>query len=376
MTGTSDGETVSKSMTYTPGGMMETYSDGERVQQNTYIGGETRIRKEEGTSLQNLTDITNYFYQEGSVLYTTDYESNPESFNLLNISDIFGTERTDGSDEYYYFYLNDIRGSKTGLIDSTTGSIVSYWYNDFGEVSEERSDDYEDFINEVQYTGAIYDVSTGLLYLNARFYDSSTGRFISQDSYRGERDEPGTWHLYAYCVNDPVNHKDLTGNNSYYLQDISDADWERVLNKWYSKIPTKNNHYGRNVKNINLPKNEDEAISDGYKPKGKPLDNCHQFTAPTKRSKRNKKYVSKNGRKEVIFDYTGKHVVTDDRDIGTYNNGKGIFEHFWKDVIPYFKWGNTKKDSTTRKKRMNAYGLVFLPYPKYRVDEVLDSLPD
>lgn len=31
MTGTSDGETVSKTMTYTPGGMMETYSDGERV---------------------------------------------------------------------------------------------------------------------------------------------------------------------------------------------------------------------------------------------------------------------------------------------------------------------------------------------------------
>ena len=61
MTGTSDGETVSKTMTYTPGGMMETYSDGERVQQNTYIGGETRIGKAEGPRLRNLTDITNYF---------------------------------------------------------------------------------------------------------------------------------------------------------------------------------------------------------------------------------------------------------------------------------------------------------------------------
>ncbi len=217
MTGTVEGDSVTRTMTYTPGGMMETYSDGERVQRNTYIGGETRVRKEEGTSLQNLTDITNYFYQEGSVLYTTDGESNPKSFNLLNISDIFGTERTDVSDEYYYFYLDDIRGSKTGLIDSTARSIVSYWYNDFGEVSEERAEVYEDFINEVQYTGAIYDVSTGLLYLNARFYDPSTGRFISQDSYRGERDEPDTWHLYAYCANDPVNYVDPSGHLKQYF---------------------------------------------------------------------------------------------------------------------------------------------------------------
>ena len=191
---------------------METYSDGERVQQNTYIRGETRIRKEEGSSLQNLTDITNYFYQEGSVLYTTGQDNENKSFNLLNVSDIFATERESENTEEYYFYLNDTRGSKTGLIDNTAEGVVSYWYNDFGEVSEERNEDYEDFINEVQYTGAIYDSSTGLLYLNARFYDPETGIFTSQDTYRGERDEPVTWHLYAYCANDPVNFVDPSGN--------------------------------------------------------------------------------------------------------------------------------------------------------------------
>ena len=191
---------------------METYSDGERVQQNTYIRGETRIRKAEGTSLQNLTDITNYFYQEGSVLYTTGEENETKSFNLLNVSDIFATEREEANSDEYYFYLNDVRGSKTMLIDNTARGIVSYWYNDFGEVSEERNEAYEDFVNEVQYTGAIYDGATGLLYLNARFYDPATGRFTSQDSYRGERDEPDTWHLYSYCSNDPVNYSDPSGH--------------------------------------------------------------------------------------------------------------------------------------------------------------------
>lgn len=86
---------------------METYSDGERVQRNTYIRWETRIRKEEGTRLQNVTDITNYFYQEGSVLYTADNDNETKSFNLLNISDIFGTERAIGSVDSYYFYFDD-----------------------------------------------------------------------------------------------------------------------------------------------------------------------------------------------------------------------------------------------------------------------------
>ena len=68
------------------------------------------------------------------------------------------------------------------------------------------------FVNEIQYTGAIYDELTGLLYLNARFYDPSTGRFITQDSYRGEKNDADTWHLYAYCANNPINYVDPSGH--------------------------------------------------------------------------------------------------------------------------------------------------------------------
>ncbi len=55
---------------------------------------------------------------------------------------------------------------------------------------------------------------TGLLYLNARFYDPQTGRFITRDTYRGERDDAGKWHLYLYCANNPVNYVDPSGH--YY----------------------------------------------------------------------------------------------------------------------------------------------------------------
>ncbi len=104
-----------------------------------------------------------------------------------------------------------MRGSTVNVIDNSGNTVLSYWYDDFGQVSEYRESG-NSLINEVQYTGAIYDELTGLLYLNARFYDPATGRFISQDTYRGERDDTGTWHLYAYCANDPVNYVDPSGH--------------------------------------------------------------------------------------------------------------------------------------------------------------------
>ena len=48
--------------------------------------------------------------------------------------------------------------------------------------------------------------------MNARYYNPAEGRFISQDSYRGELDELDQWHLYAYCANNPINYTDPSGH--------------------------------------------------------------------------------------------------------------------------------------------------------------------
>jgi len=51
--------------------------------------------------------------------------------------------------------------------------------------------------------------------MNARFYNPSTGRFISQDSYSGNPYDPWTQNLYTYCGNNPTNMVDPTGH--YFL---------------------------------------------------------------------------------------------------------------------------------------------------------------
>lgn len=79
-------------------------------------------------------------------------------------------------------------------------------------MTEELGD--TNFSNEICYTGAVYDASTALYYLNARYYDPENGRFLTEDTYRGELDKPETWHLYAYCANNPVNYTDPSGHSA------------------------------------------------------------------------------------------------------------------------------------------------------------------
>ena len=60
-------------------------------------------------------------------------------------------------------------------------------------------------LNPIRYRGYYYDVETGLYYLQSRYYDPETGRFISPDVIA----EGG--NIYTYCLNDPVNRSDESG---------------------------------------------------------------------------------------------------------------------------------------------------------------------
>ncbi len=195
--------------TYDPAGRLSTCTvreNGKTITQQTnqYNGSGTRIQKSEnGTA-------TNYYYSQGSVLYTEDGSGKGTSLNLHGTAgNIIATGRKTGSKEGYYYYHKDPAGSITNLRDASGASIVSYQYTDFGQTSIYGD---ADFYNEICYNEAIYDRSTGLYYLNARYYDPEDGRFLSRDSYRGDSGNPSTLHLYTYCANNPVNYEDPSGH--------------------------------------------------------------------------------------------------------------------------------------------------------------------
>ena len=174
------------------------------IQQNIYNGEGQRIQKIDGD------ETINYYYQDGVVAYTTDTDGNQNSQNLIGTDgNVLATERFQQNATQYYLYNKDIQGGTSSLVKEDGSADATYQYTDFGETTIQGDDQAK---NEVCYTGGIYDQSTGLYYLNARYYNPEDGRFMTEDSYRGEIMKPEIGHLYVYCANNPVNYVDPSGH--------------------------------------------------------------------------------------------------------------------------------------------------------------------
>ncbi len=71
------------------------------------------------------------------------------------------------------------------------------------------------------FLGATEDSASGLTYLNARYYDSKLGRFLSVDPI-AVATNPQSLNSYSYGFNNPITFKDPTG---LYADGISQAGW-------------------------------------------------------------------------------------------------------------------------------------------------------
>lgn len=182
----------------------KTGSSVEYTQENQYNGFGQRVEKKEGA------EVTDYFYDGTAVLYTKDKDSAVTSFNLIGAEDnILATARpgSEGATEFYT-YTKDIRESTMNLIGADGTAQVSYDYDDFGETTVYDKNKEKPFYNEICYTAGVYDRTTGLYNLNARYYDPENGSFLTQDTYRGSRSRTETLNLYTYCAGNPISYSD------------------------------------------------------------------------------------------------------------------------------------------------------------------------
>ena len=185
---------------------------------NPLSTGATYAYNAQGQRVTRVEDevVTHFYYTGSALLFTTVNEYVLQTQNILDPSGTivasrrFEGQAATGQDPYaenYFFYRYDIRGSVTTIVDGEGAVVKSYDYDEFGVTTSTG----DAFFNEVTFTGSIADAS-GLLYMNARYYNPSTARFLSQDTYTGSAFDPWTQHLYAYCNNNPVNMIDPTGH--------------------------------------------------------------------------------------------------------------------------------------------------------------------
>ena len=130
-------------------------------------------------------------------------------------SDRLSLDRFVGSTGYY---LYDPRGSVTGLTNEEGQIYQSYRYSVFGEITF-GAPQYE---NEYTYNGESYNPNIKSQYLRARYYCVVTADFLTEDRYLGRITEPLTLNRYNYCVSNPLNYVDPSGNMPEWLKELLD----------------------------------------------------------------------------------------------------------------------------------------------------------
>ena len=122
---------------------------------------------------------------------------------------------------YYYYY--NLQGDVIGLYDSDLNSVVQYSYDSWGKLLSVTGSLAETVgkANPFRYRGYYYDSETELYYLNSRYYDPETGRFVNADGYvSGPEKVIQGYNLFVFCDNNPVNKVDDSGNWPKWIKNV------------------------------------------------------------------------------------------------------------------------------------------------------------
>ena len=114
-----------------------------------------------------------------------------------------------------YFYLKNAQGDVTGLVNASGTQVVSYTYDPWGAPMSTGGTMAATLgaVNPLRYRGYVYDTETGLYYVSSRYYNPEVGRWINADNQiAGVGGEILGYNMFAYCMNNPVNMSDPTGN--------------------------------------------------------------------------------------------------------------------------------------------------------------------
>lgn len=215
---------------------------------------------------------------------------------------LYYENRGDGATELYYFYdtygklsairciiparsvdsvfytLTNAHGDVMAIFTSGGSRIAAYDYDAWGNQTcytvtqnELGQDiytrvDYADapnhivHINSIRYRGYVYDHDLGLYYLQSRYYDPYTGRFLNADGFVTTGQGTLTYNMFVYCSNNPANMEDPCGHCSRFLGFLWKVDCKSSTcptSKKYikpappvSSIGTYNNKKGESIGNV------------------------------------------------------------------------------------------------------------------------------
>ena len=209
------------SLTWQNGRKLASYSDASNNITYTYDASGMRTGKTVTTS-EGTTNSYTYVYENGLLLqmcmgsriYDFSYDSNGTPVSIA-----YRTRAT-ATPTYYYYGVNS-RGDVEFLYNSSGSVVAVYKYDAYGKLNSVEnasgvaitSATHIANMNPLRYRSYVYDNETGFYYLQTRYYDSVTCRFVNADKQLNTNTITGH-NQFAYCVNNPTNYVDYTGEDA------------------------------------------------------------------------------------------------------------------------------------------------------------------
>ncbi|HZY94021.1 MAG TPA: RHS repeat-associated core domain-containing protein [Candidatus Bathyarchaeia archaeon] len=167
--------------------------------------GRRAVASESGTTTFFAYQGTNISHKR--LLYSDKYAY--ISIAGLRVSMIISTTSR------YYFHT-DALGSTRMMTWQNAGMVYVNNYQPFGQ---DNGSPQGAFANRAvdKFTGKPYSSATGLYYYYQRWYDPSTGRFISPDPRPGKLSNPQSLNLYIYVLDIPTSLTEPTGLDGCWI---------------------------------------------------------------------------------------------------------------------------------------------------------------
>ena len=197
---------MGKTMTWDYGRRLMSVLDGSNMLNFAYDLNGNRIAK------NNIR----YYYSADGLLVS-------ETHSGYDINYIYGANGSLLGFKYrgqtYYYHYSPM-GDVMAIYTSPTNVVARYHYGPWGELlyitngsNANVSSDPTHIanINPIRYRGYYYDTETGFYFLQSRYYDPQTHRFINADGYISTGQGILGYNMYAYCGNNPINMADPSG---------------------------------------------------------------------------------------------------------------------------------------------------------------------
>jgi len=186
--------------------MSFTYND-EGIRTSKTVNGVTH------TYYLNGSQIVAEEWEDKLIVYLYDASGSP--IGMMYRTTSYAINQWD-----VYWFEKNLQGDIVAVYNSSGAKVASYTYsNAWGKCTTSYFNGGASTAvkyNPFRYRGYYYDSELGMYYLQSRYYDPNTCRFINADGYVSTGQGLTGYNMFAYCGNNPVNRIDPTGSAWYH----------------------------------------------------------------------------------------------------------------------------------------------------------------